>query len=309
MQDSGHTPVLSTEVADVLQPKQGDVIVDLTAGRGGHASQLAVIAGAKATVVLFDLDSSNLEFAQKRVEALGVTVHAIHGSFAAALRTLTELGLRADCVLADLGFASNQMDEANRGLSFKNDGPLDMRLNTDSGITAADIIRTTSEKELADLIYQFGEEPYSRRIAQKIVHERRIEPILNTARLAQIVRSAYGARARSSRMHPATRTFMALRIAVNDELSALDALLQDFQVGCRTVNESGWLKGGARLAVISFHSLEDRRVKHSFVDLEKHGLATRLTRKPICASDREIAHNVRSRPAKLRAVQVLHERE
>jgi 16S rRNA (cytosine1402-N4)-methyltransferase len=305
--DCGHTPVLTKEVEDLLQPKKHDVIVDLTAGRGGHASRLASIAGAGSTVVLFDLDRNNLEFAQKRVEALDVTVHAIHASFASASRELANVGLRADCVLADLGFASNQMDEASRGLSFNSDGPLDMRLNTDSGSTAADIIQTSTEKDLADLIYQFGEEPYSRRIAQKIVHERQIEPILNTARLAQIVRSAYGARARSSRMHPATRTFMALRIAVNDELSALDALLQDVQMGCRTVNESGWLNGGARLAVISFHSLEDRRVKHSFVDLEKHELATRLTRKPICASDREIAQNVRSRPAKLRAVQVLHE--
>ncbi len=309
MHDCGHTPVLSKEVADVLQPEPCDVIVDLTAGRGGHASQLARIAGEGATVVLFDLDRNNLEFAQKRVESLGISVHAIHGSFASASRELTSLGLRADCVLADLGFASNQMDEANRGLSFKSDGPLDMRLNIDSGVTAADIIETSTEKELADLIYQFGEEPYSRRIAQKIVHERQIEPILNTARLAQIVRSAYGARARSSRMHPATRTFMALRIAVNDELSALDALLQDVQLGCRTVNESGWLNGGARLAVISFHSLEDRRVKHAFVDFEKHGLAKRLTRKPICASEEEIALNPRSRPAKLRAVLVQHENE
>ncbi len=307
MADCGHIPVLTNEVVRVLQPIEGNVIVDLTAGRGGHAEALAEIAGRNATVVLFDLDQSNLEYSTKRVESLGVHVYPFHASFVSAAHTLSSLGLRADCVLADLGFASNQMDQAHRGLSFRSSGPLDMRLNPDSGITAADIIETSSEEELANLIFQFGEEPYSRRIAQKIVQERQKEPILETVHLAQIVRSAYGARARSSRMHPATRTFMALRIAVNDELSSLDALLDDLQMGCRSRNDGGWLNQEARFAVISFHSLEDRRVKHSFVALEKHGLAQRITRKPICATDEEIALNPRSRPAKLRAVQLLHE--
>jgi 16S rRNA (cytosine1402-N4)-methyltransferase len=307
MSSSGHIPVLLNEVTTLLQPKKHEVIVDLTAGRGGHAVQLAETAGETATVILFDLDKSNLEYSTKRLQSLGVTVHGFHASFATVASAVTALGLRADCVFADLGFASNQMDNAERGLSFRNDGPLDMRLNTEFGITAADIIETSSESDLADIIFHFGEEPYSRRIARKIVQERQKEPILETVRLAQIVRSAYGARARSSRMHPATRTFMALRIAVNAELDSLDALLSEMQAGCRTVNDGGWLNNGARLAVISFHSLEDRRVKHSFVDLEKHGLATRLTRKPICASDEEVALNPRSRPAKLRAVQVLHE--
>jgi 16S rRNA (cytosine1402-N4)-methyltransferase len=307
MPEYGHIPVLSEEVASLLNPQANEVIVDLTAGRGGHAHLLAKIAGKTSTVVLFDLDKTNLDYASKRIRELGVNVHAIHRNFATAAHAITELGLRADCVLADLGFASNQMDCSQRGLSFKDDGPLDMRLNTDAGITAADIIETSSEDELANLIFQLGEEPYSRRIARKIAQERQIKPILSTIRLAQIVRSAYGARARSSRMHPATRTFMALRIAVNGELEALDALLDDMQAGCRMVNENGWLNVGARLAVISFHSLEDRRVKHSFVNLEKCGLAKRLTRKPICASDEEIVANPRSRPAKLRAVHVLPE--
>jgi len=307
MDDCGHIPVLPQEVVQVLNPHDADVIVDLTAGRGGHAVQLAQHAHIKPTVVLFDLDKDNLAFATARVEATGATVHAIHANFITVATAMKHLGLQADCVLADLGFASNQMDEAIRGLSFKSDGPLDMRLNTDFGVTAADIIKMSTEEELANLIYSLGEEPYSRRIARKITLEKQKEPILNTARLAQIVRNAYGARARSSRMHPATRTFMALRIAVNDELIALDALLYECQAGCRLVNEDGWLSKGARLAIISFHSLEDRRVKHAFVDLEKHGLATRITRKPICASDAEIALNPRSRPAKLRAVHVLAE--
>jgi 16S rRNA (cytosine1402-N4)-methyltransferase len=308
MPESGHIPVLQNETANLLKPREHAVIVDLTAGRGGHARHLAEIAGQHATVVLFDLDKANLEFATEQVEATGTKVHAIHANFVTVASEMSDLGLQADCVLADLGFASNQMDDANRGLSFRCSGPLDMRLNPDSGIMAADIIETSTEEELANLIFQFGEEPYSRRIARKIVQERQKEPILETVRLAQIVRSAYGARARSSRMHPATRTFMALRIAVNDELAALDALLETMQMGCRTVNDGGWLKNGARCAVISFHSLEDRRVKHAFVDLEKHDLATRITRKPICASEEEVALNPRSRPAKLRAIQVLHEK-
>jgi len=304
--DVGHIPVLPKEVNDLLQPKDGEVIVDLTAGRGGHALALAEQA-SNATVVLFDLDQSNLDYATKRIEALGVQVHPVHANFATAANVLSDLDLRADCVLADLGFASNQMDNPQRGLSFMGDGPLDMRLNPTSGITAADIIQTTPEKELADIIYFLGEEPYSRRIAQKIIQERAKEPILSTVRLAQIVRDAYGARARSSRLNPATRTFMALRIAVNDELSALDAVLEDVEMGCRKIGEGGWLNHGARVAVISFHSLEDRRVKQAFVALEKNGLATRLTRKPTRASEEEIAKNTRSRPAKLRAVTLLQE--
>jgi 16S rRNA (cytosine1402-N4)-methyltransferase len=305
--NSGHIPVLPSEVARLLNPSEGDVIVDLTAGRGGHGKQLASLALENVTVILFDLDRENLDYAAEQVKMVGAKVHAYHASFITAAETLVSLNLRADCVLADLGFASNQMDDLGRGLSFKGGGPLDMRLNTHSGRTAKDIIETYAEEDLANLIYQLGEEPYSRRIARKIVLERQKEPILDTARLAQIIRSAYGARARTSRMHPATRTFMALRIAVNNELEALDQLLLDVETGCRTVNEGGWLNDGARVAVISFHSLEDRRVKHSFVGIEKQGLAKRLTRKPICASNDEIAMNPRSRPAKLRALHLLLE--
>ena len=306
MTDVGHIPVLSKEVVELLNPCANDVIVDLTAGRGGHALQLANAADNDVTMILFDLDLSNLEFATAQVKAQGVSVIPIHANFATAALHLKKLGIKADCVLADLGFASNQMDNRSRGLSFSGDGPLDMRLDTQEGGTAAELLQSADEKELADIIFQFGEEPYARRIARKIVQERQKEPILGTARLAQIVRDAYGPRARTSRLNPATRTFMALRIAVNGELAALDALLIDVKTGSRTVND-GWLSLGARLAVISFHSLEDRRVKQSFVGLEKSGLATRLTRKPIRATEEELASNPRSRPAKLRAVLLLSE--
>ncbi len=309
MTDLGHIPVLSEAVIELLNPCANDVIVDLTAGRGGHAVQLASAADNDVAMILFDLDLSNLEFATSQVESHGISVIPIHASFATAQANLKKLGIQADCVLADLGFASNQMDNPARGLSFSGDGPLDMRLDTQEGGTAADIIQSASEEELADIIFQLGEEPYARRIARKIVQERQKEPILGTARLAQIVRDAYGPRARTSRLNPATRTFMALRIAVNGELAALDALLADVKTGSRTVNDDGWLNLDARVAVISFHSLEDRRVKQSFVDLEKNGLATRLTRKPLRATEEEIASNPRSRPAKLRAVQLLSEVE
>jgi 16S rRNA (cytosine1402-N4)-methyltransferase len=302
--NSGHLPVLPNQVCDFLDPQQGDVIVDLTAGRGGHAELLAKRAGENATVILFDLDAENLQFATSRLEKLGISVESHHESFVTAASTLTRAGIQAHCVLADLGFSSNQMDDPIRGFCFGSDGPLDMRLDSSKGTTAADLVNSLSEKELADTIYFLGEEPYSRRIAQKITLERQEKPILNTARLAQLVRDAYGARAHSSRLHPATRTFMALRIAVNAELDALDALLLDVETGGRKVDSGGWLHPTAKIAVISFHSLEDRRVKQSFVALEKSELAKRLTRKPIRATDEEKSFNPRSRPAKLRVVQL-----
>lgn len=301
---SGHVPVLANQVCGLLNPQPSDVIVDLTAGRGGHAALLAKYGGLGTKIILFDLDEENLQSATTKLQQLGFDVQAHHANFVTAAALLMDAGIQADCVLADLGFSSNQMDDPQRGFSFRTDGPLDMRLDPSVGATAADLVNSMSEEDLADTIYYLGEEPYSRRIAQKITHERHQKPILTTARLAQLVRDAYGARAHSSRLHPATRTFMALRIAVNGELDALDALLSDVESGGRKVDSGGWLSSSARIAVISFHSLEDRRVKQSFVALEKNGLATRLTRKPIRATNEEHALNPRSRPAKLRAVQL-----
>ena len=302
--ERSHVPVLAEQVCDVLNPQPGDVIVDLTAGRGGHAALLAKNGGQGTKVILFDLDKENLQFATTRLQLLGFDVQAHHANFVTAAALLMDAGIQADCVLADLGFSSNQMDDPQRGFSFGTDGPLDMRFDPSIGATAADLVNSMSQEELADTIYYLGEEPYSRRIAQKITQVRHQKPILTTARLAQLVRDAYGVRAHSSRLHPATRTFMALRIAVNGELDALDALLTDVESGGRKVGCGGWLSSSARIAVISFHSLEDRRVKQSFVALEKNGLAKRLTRKPIRATDEERAINPRSRPAKLRAVQL-----
>ncbi|MEE2819419.1 MAG: 16S rRNA (cytosine(1402)-N(4))-methyltransferase RsmH [Planctomycetota bacterium] len=305
MCDVGHIPVLLNEVIDSLQPKDGDVIVDLTAGRGGHAAALAKHCKS-SNVILFDLDANNLTFAGNRVkQESGVVPVCVHANFATAAQIMHQQARKADIVLADLGFASNQMDSPERGLSFMHEGPLDMRLDPESGKTAADIINEFSEQELAEIIFTKGEDPFSRQIARKIVLERAKEPILSTTRLANIVRDAYGSKARASRMNPATRTFMALRIAVNDELIALDALLHDVEASCRKGAE-GWLQPDARVGVISFHSLEDRRVKQSFTALEKAGLVERLNRKPIQATDEEVAANPRARPAKYRAMRVLH---
>jgi 16S rRNA (cytosine1402-N4)-methyltransferase len=207
-------------------------------------------------------------------------------------------------ILADLGFSSSQIDDPNRGFSLMADAPLDMRLDPTASVKAADLLAVLSERELADLFDEYGEEPLARKIARKIVQIRRNQPIRTTAELARLVTEAYGRRARFSRLHPATRTFMALRIAVNDELGSLRSLLDQIAQGAQQLEHGGWLNRAARIAIISFHSLEDRSVKHAFADLVKRDLATALTRKPIVASDDELAANPRSRSAKLRAVRI-----
>ncbi|MFM9144136.1 MAG: 16S rRNA (cytosine(1402)-N(4))-methyltransferase [Phycisphaerales bacterium] len=254
-------------------------------------------------------------------------VESRHTSFGAIERLAAGLGAgpgsgpgwAANAVLADLGFASTQMDDPLRGFSFQSDGPLDMRLDPTQGETAADLVARLPEAELADAIYQLGEDPFARRIARTLVERRTRAPLATTADLAAAVVAAYGPRARQSRMHPATRTFMALRILVNDELRALDHLLSAVERGARAVSAPGaatagatpapatWLRPGARIAIIAFHSLEDRRVKHAFADWERAGLGTRLTRKPVGADESEIRANPRARSAKLRAFQIATE--
>jgi len=274
---------------------------------------IARLLGQTGTIVLNDLDPGNLELAQAHVHqaceaGAGPTVRCVRGNFADLPVWLENEGLCADLLLADLGFASTQVDDASRGLSFSREGPLDMRLDPDGPTTAADLIADLDERELADLIYEFGEERLSRRIARKIVESRGQEPIMTTGGLAKLVRRAYPRppKGRRHRIDPATRTFMALRIAVNDELGALDGLLRDLP---------RLLKPGGRAAVISFHSLEDRRVKRAFLALgrdaenpgEPGGRGNRgyrlLTRKPVTASDDEAQANPRSRSAKMRVIE------
>lgn len=298
----GHLPVLLDTVLELLAPRPGDTVADLTAGRGGHAEAMARAASPGGRVLLCDLDAGNLAFAADRVrQAGGVEVAPVHGSFGRADREAVRLGWAADAVLADLGFASTQMDDPVRGFSFQADGPLDMRLDSSRGETAADVLARIREGELADAIFEFGEDPFARRIARTIVDRRAKAPLRTTQELASAVVAAYGARARDSRMHPATRTFMALRILVNDELGALRALLASLgQGGREAAAGTGWLRPGCRVGIISFHSLEDRLVKHAMADWEAAGLGERVTRKPAEATDAELAANRRARSAKFR---------
>ena len=303
----GHVPIMPTEILAALAVEPGETVLDCTAGRGGHASLLAAETGPTGTVVLCDLDPTNLAFASDRVAASGVgRVVQLAGSFARAPRDLVREGLAADAVLADLGVASTQIDTAERGFSFVDDGPLDMRMDPAGPVTAADLVAQSTESSLAGLIAEHGEEPLARRIAQKIVRRRAESPIRTTAELADLVREAYGSRAASSRNHPATRTFQALRIAVNDELGALDGLLRQIGEAAKAIADgrSTWLVPGARVAFLTFHSLEDRPVKRAFADLARDGLVSLPARTPATPGESEVATNPRSRSAKLRVATV-----
>ena len=310
----GHAPVLLHETLDLLAPAPGAIVLDATLGRGGHAAALLpLIPGGR--LIGLDTDPTNAEFARRRLDPIardhGVALNVIHANFAGTRAELQKLGVDGvDVLLADLGFASNQMDDPQRGLAFRFDGPLDMRLDPTRGRPASEWVNTLGEAALADLIYTLGEDRASRRIARKIVERRSVSPILTTDELARTVRAAAGGgpggdrgrrsgprnaqRSAPRGIDPATRTFMALRIAVNGELDALDALLAALP---------GLLRPGGRAGIISFHSLEDRRVKQSFLKNQQAETARRLTRKPITAGPAELADNPRSRSAKLRGLQ------
>jgi len=298
-----HIPVLLREVLECLAPAAGETYLDCTVGLGGHAAAVAGCLGLAGVVALNDSDPGNLRAASARLAEgwPSVRVVAFHGNFADAPRRLGEMGLAADLVLADLGFSSNQVEDGARGLSFQRDGPLDMRLDPTSPATAADLVASTPEGELAKIIREFGEEPAAGRIARKLVEVRRTAPISTTGQLAEIVRSVIGRRPGPT--DPATRTFQALRIAVNDELGSLAALLASVERAA--MGRAKWLKAGARVAVISFHSLEDRLVKKSFAGLVSGGFAVHAAKGPVTASEEEMAVNPRSRSAKLRAIRLV----
>jgi 16S rRNA (cytosine1402-N4)-methyltransferase len=293
---AAHRPVLREQVLRLLAPDRGRVLLDCTIGTGGHAQAMLAAAGTDARLIGIDLDRELLAAARERLAAFAGRVRLFQANFRDVREVLDEAGIdAADVVLADLGVSSSQLDDAQRGLSFSSDGPLDMRLDRGSGRTAAELVARLGEKRLADLIYAYGQERYSRRIARAIVDARKTERIERTSALARIVAGAVPAAARRSRrgVHPATRTFQALRIAVNDELSSLEGLLSALP---------GVLAAGGRAAVISFHSLEDARVKSAFAQLAREGRAELLTRKPIRPTAAEVSENPRSRSAKLRGI-------
>ncbi len=283
-----HRPVLLEEVVSWLAPGSGMVVVDGTVGAGGHASALARLLGPDGRLIGLDRDPEMLALAEAAVEGLPATlVNASYADLGAVLDRLEIDGV--DGIVLDLGLSSDQLAWSHRGFSFAEDGPLDMRFDPRTRESAADLVNDLDEKELADLIFEHGEERHSRKIAKRIVEARRVEPIVTTARLAEVVRK--GVPGKWGAIDPATRTFQALRIAVNAELEQLDDFL---------ANAASYLSPGGKVAVISFHSLEDRRVKHAFRDDPELNV---LTRKPVTATDEELATNPRARSAKLRVAQ------
>ncbi len=290
-----HAPVLLSETVALLQPSRGGTFVDCTLGLGGHTA--ALLEAGASRVIGLDRDPRAIEVARERLAPWGDRVLLVHADYRALSTVLAEHGVGAiDGALADLGVSSMQLDEAGRGFSFRADGPLDMRMDTSTGPTAAEMLADVDEHELADVIYRFGEERKSRRVARAIVEARGEAPIDTTARLASIVRRAAGG-GTYQRIDPATRTFQALRIWVNRELDGLDTFV---------IEAVRALREGGRLVVIAFHSLEDRIVKHTARVLERgEGLVRVLTKKPVMASDAERDVNPRARSAKLRAVEKL----
>ena len=287
-----HEPVLRAETVELLEPAGRGLVVDCTVGTGGHAAAL-LEAGADRVVGL-DRDAEVLPLARRRLAAWKDRVDLVHADYRGLDDVLDRLGVdRVDGALADLGCSSVQLEAEGRGFSFRRDDPLDMRMDRTSGPTLADLLAEATPEGLADVIFEYGEERRSRPIARAIVAAVAGAGIGTTAELAAVVRRAARYRGRS-RIDPATRTFQALRIWVNRELDGLDAFLR------ATV---GRLKAGARLAVISFHSLEDRIVKRTLRELERGGeLALRiLTRKPLRPAEEELARNPRARSARLRA--------
>jgi 16S rRNA (cytosine1402-N4)-methyltransferase len=282
-----HVSVLPAEVLRLLDPQPGEIWVDCTTGAGGHARLIAERIAPTGRLIGLDQDAGMLALARPRLEGLPVTL--VHANFDQLATVLTKVGIATvDGVLADLGFASDQVADPARGLSFQQNGPLDMRLDPAAELTAADLVNGVSEQALADLFWEYGEERHSRRVARRIVERRKEKPFETTADLAEVVKQVVPRSRDSFRIHPATRVFQALRIAVNDELGALERLLETLPNVVRI---------GGRVGIISFHSLEDRRVKYAFRDRT----AWRpLTKKPIEATDEEAARNPRSRSAKLR---------
>lgn len=293
--------------------------MDCTVGLGGHAIEIARRIGRGGTAALNDCDAGNLARSEARIrDELGAECPRIvtfAGNFAMLPRCIAESGLRAGIVLADLGFASNQMDDASRGLSFSREGPLDMRLSRlgegsengrgdslDLSPSAADLVASLPESELVRILREYGEERRAAGIARKIAAARRSHPISTTTELASIVRSATG-RSEPGGIDPATKTFQALRIAVNDELGNLDALLHAIGGGMAASPRPDWLAPRARVGVISFHSLEDRPVKREFGRLTTDGLAEDISGGPVAPSESEVHSNPRSRSAKFRAVE------
>ncbi len=308
--DYEHKPVMRDEALELLQCRAGGLYVDGTAGGGGYAEAIVEASGPDGVLLALDWDGEAIERVGRRLERFGERVILERASFAEMPGILSRLGLGpVDGIVLDLGVSSFQLDDPERGFSFMLDGPLDMRMNASRGQTAADVVNFSSEKELARLIFEFGEDRWARRIARAVVSRRKIAPFATTKELADAIAANVPKTPDSRRIHPATRTFQALRLAVNRELEALKDFLSE---------ALDLLKPGGRLCIVAFHSLEDRIVKEKFRDwaracrcpanlavcrCEGVALARLLTRKVLRPKEEETIQNPRSRSARLRAVE------
>ncbi len=313
--DFFHQPVMADEVVQLMNPEDGNCFVDATIGGGGHAEQLLARMQSGARLIGLDQDVRALQAARERLQMYHDRVTFVHTNFARLDRVLDDLGIKAvDGFLFDLGVSSPQLDVAERGFSYREDAPLDMRMDETKGPTAADLVNRSSEEQLRRWIWEYGEERFAPRIAREIVRRRSVSPLKTTSDLVEAIKAAIPAPARRNGPHPARRTFQALRIAVNRELDVLAEALE---------KAADRLAPGGRLLVISFHSLEDRIVKRFFQKESEPCVCPKeipvcrcnrvprlriLTRRPKTASDEELAKNPRARSAKLRAaVRVLSE--
>ncbi|MBF0216528.1 MAG: 16S rRNA (cytosine(1402)-N(4))-methyltransferase RsmH [Candidatus Omnitrophica bacterium] len=288
----GHIPVLLNEVMEYLRPVKGETIVDATLGGGGHSEEILKKIAPGGRLVAIDRDERAVEMARVRFKDLGKEVIIRSANFADIEKVLTEEGIEMiDGAIFDLGFSSYQLDDPRRGFSFMKDGPLDMRYDTNGKLSARDLVNGLSEKELQDLIREYGEERYAYRVARSICEARKRKKIETTLELASIIEGAIGKMYRGQRLSSPVRTFQAIRIATNRELEAIEG-------GVRAAMRK--LKSGGRISVISFHSLEDRMIKNIFRENKMRGEFEVLTKKPVCPDMREIENNPRSRSAKLR---------
>jgi len=295
LEPAGHVPVLVDEVVRLLRVQPGDTVLDATVGLGGHALRLAEALGPAGRLIGLDCDPEALSKAREALSSLRCRWEVHKANFADAREVMREVGCpRADVIFADLGVNSTQIEDVHRGLSFQQDAPLDMRLDPELKTTAADLVNRLGEKELGDLLFHNTQEPASRKIARRIFETRKRGRIVTTLQLSRVVCESLGVMdqtSRRSRIHPATRTFLALRMAVNHEMQALDRLLE---------LAPELLNPGGRVALISFHSTEDRKIKRDFLRRRSEGIYQIVTRKPVVSGDEERRRNPRSRSAKLR---------
>lgn len=287
-----HVPVMDREVLEFLNPKPGECFLDGTLGLAGHAALIAERIGATGHLIGLDRDERALVHAKSRLSGFKCRMDLVHSNFCDFDVVFKKLGIKAvDGMLFDLGISSFQLDDPQRGFSFKTDGPLDMRMDQDSSLSAKDLVNSLEEEELAAIIFELGEERFSRRIARAIIQYRSRKVIATAKELEEIIFTSVPVSYRRQRLHPATRTFQAIRIAVNKELESLSLAMDK----C-----AGFLKEGGRIGVISFHSLEDRIVKNKFRELSKNGVMSLVTKKPLRPSEREVHTNPRARSARFR---------